>query len=92
MTPAAFASRAAPPSGQPAGRGRAAGASGGPAPLERRLVAAPAACAFLGIAPRTLRSWVALARVPVVRIGRTVRFDVRDLEALVEAAKRGALP
>ena len=92
MTPATLVARAAPPSGPPAVRGQAAGPSDGSAPLGRRLVAAPAACAFLGVAPRTLRSWVALGRVPVVRIGRTVRFDVRDLEALVEAAKGRALP
>lgn len=57
------------------------------APLGRRLVAQLEAAGYIGIATRTLRSWVAAGRIPVVRVGRAVRFDLRDLDAFIDAAK-----
>jgi excisionase family DNA binding protein len=35
---------------------------------------------LLRVKPRTVRSWVHLERIPVVRIGRTVRFKVDEIE------------
>jgi len=49
----------------------------------RRLVATPEAAKFLGLTVHSLRHKVARGLVPVVRIGRTVRFD---LDALSEIA------
>lgn len=37
----------------------------------------------LAVSPLTIRRWVALRRVPVVRIGRAVRIREQDLEALI---------
>ncbi len=41
------------------------------------------AAAFLGVAPRTLYKWSAQGRLPVVHLGRAVRFRVSALRALV---------
>lgn len=59
----------------------------GLAPLGRRLVSHADAAGYLALGERTLRSWVAAGRIPVVRVGRSVRFDVRDLDAFVAASK-----
>jgi len=43
-----------------------------------------AAAAFLGVAPRTLYKWAAQGRLPVIRLGRSVRFRMSALRALVQ--------
>ena len=48
-----------------------------------RLVDKYAAAGFLGVAPRTLYKWAAQGRLPVVRLGRSVRFRMSALRALV---------
>lgn len=48
-----------------------------------RLLDNRAAAAFLQVAPRTLYKWAAQGRVPVVRLGRAVRFRVSALRMLV---------
>jgi excisionase family DNA binding protein len=39
----------------------------------------------LGVSVHTVRKWVQERRLPVTRIGRTVRFHPRALEELIEA-------
>lgn len=48
-----------------------------------RLLDNRAAAAFLQVAPRTLYKWAAQGRVPVVRLGRAVRFRMSALRMLV---------
>jgi excisionase family DNA binding protein len=48
-----------------------------------RLLDKHAAAAFLGVAPRTLYKWAAQGRLPVVHLGRAVRFRASALHALV---------
>lgn len=43
------------------------------------------AAAWLGVCPRTLSSLIANKQIPVVRIGRAVRFRLTDLESFVES-------
>lgn len=57
---------------------------------EPLLLSYPAAAKFLGIGQRTL--WdltVPRGPIPSVHIGRSVRFDRRDLIAFVDAQKGG---
>lgn len=49
-----------------------------------------AAAAFLGVAPRTLYKWAAQGRLPVVRLGRMVRFRLATLQALVREHEEAA--
>src|SRR5262245_11999947 len=56
-----------------------------PAPL---LVTASVAAQMLAISPRTLWSLTAAGKIPVVRLGRAVRYDRRDLLAFIDAAKK----
>ena len=39
----------------------------------------------LGVSLATVRKWVFLRRLPVVRVGRAVRVRAEDLEALIRA-------
>ncbi len=43
----------------------------------------------LAVSKRTLWSLTKEGRVRCVRIGRSVRYDPRDLEAFIAAAKKG---
>lgn len=53
-----------------------------------RLVDVHGAGAYLGISSWTVRELVWTKKLPEVRIGRRLLFDVRDLDALVERNKR----
>ncbi len=43
------------------------------------------ACQFLRISPRQLYSWRVLGIIPFIRIGRSIRYRLRDLEAAIES-------
>lgn len=43
------------------------------------------ACRFLRISPRQLYSWRVLGIIPFIRIGRSIRYRLRDLEAAIES-------
>ena len=53
-----------------------------------RLMTTKAAAAYLGITGNALRQWVAVGKLPTVRADRHLRFDVRDLDKLIEENKR----
>ena len=46
------------------------------------------AAKLLSICPRTLWAMQKSGEIPVIRLGRMIRFDVKDLEALI-AERRG---
>jgi excisionase family DNA binding protein len=54
---------------------------------EVRLLNVKEAALFLGTTPGSLYSMVWRREVPFVKIGRSLRFDVNDLTALIEASK-----
>ena len=54
-----------------------------------RLMNIKEAARYLGTTPATLYGRIWRREVPFVKLGRSVRFDVRDLEALIEASKVG---
>ena len=43
----------------------------------------------LAISPRKLWGMTASGEIPHVRLGRCVRYDIRDLEAAIERMKKG---
>jgi excisionase family DNA binding protein len=52
-----------------------------------RLLNVKDAARFLGTTPKTLYTMVWRREIVFVKIGRSVRFDVRDLEEMIECAK-----
>jgi excisionase family DNA binding protein len=54
---------------------------------EVRLLNVREAAKFLGTTPKTLYARVWRREIVFVKIGRSLRFDLRDLEALIENAK-----
>lgn len=53
----------------------------------RRLVDVRGAAEYLGCSPAAIRQKVARGDLPTVRIDGKNRFDLRDLDALIEEAK-----
>ena len=54
---------------------------------EKRLMSVKEAARYLAVPPSTLYRRIWERRVPFVRLGRSVRFDRRDLDALIESNK-----
>lgn len=51
-----------------------------------RLLTVPEAADATGLEPRAIRHLIAMRRVPVVRLGRSVKLRRADLAAVIEAA------
>ena len=60
--------------------------------LPSRLMTRGEAAAYLGVQPQTLASWAVTGRygLPLVKVGRSVRYRVADLEAWLSARTVGA--
>jgi excisionase family DNA binding protein len=56
-------------------------------PSEHRLLTLEEAAEYLGYTPAAVRHMVAKGQLRCVRIGRTVRLDVTDLERCIEDHK-----
>ena len=54
---------------------------------EVRLMNIRDAARYLGTTPATLYTKIWRREIPFVKFGRSVRFDVRDLDALIEGSK-----
>ena len=46
---------------------------------------------LLGISVNTLRQWISQRRLPVVKLGKAVRFAPEDLQKFIEEHKRAAM-
>ena len=57
-----------------------------------RLVSINDAAEELGLAPVTLRSWIAQRRISSVKLGRSIRIPSSELDRLVERGSIPALP
>jgi len=57
-----------------------------PATADEQLLTREEAAEYLGVRPNTLAIWMHAGRydLPVVKIGRAVRYRLEDLEAFVE--------
>jgi len=58
-------------------------------PAKRLLTVKEAAC-YLAMAPKTLYNLAYARRIPTVRLGRSLRFDSKDLDDLIAANRRPA--
>ncbi len=56
----------------------------------RMLLTAREAARVLAISPRTLWSHTKTGQIPAVRIGRSVRYAVTDLQAWIDRCKTGS--
>jgi excisionase family DNA binding protein len=54
---------------------------------EVRLLNIKEAARFLSTTDKTLYTKIGRPEIPFIKLGRSVRFDVRDLEALIERVK-----
>jgi excisionase family DNA binding protein len=54
---------------------------------KHRLLSLPKAAAYLGIAHSTLYKWVSHKRIPVFRSGRLLKFDINELDKIIEKTK-----
>jgi excisionase family DNA binding protein len=54
---------------------------------EVRLMNIRDAARYLGTTPATLYTKIWRREIPFVKLGRSVRFDVNDLDALIEGSK-----
>jgi excisionase family DNA binding protein len=58
---------------------------------ERQLLTAKEAAEFLCVSENTIRQWIWQRRLPVVRLGRTVRLKRDDLTQLIERNREEAI-
>ena len=59
-------------------------------PMKPALLLTPQQAAqALAISPRKLWGMTASGEIPHVRLGRCVRYDIRDLELTIERLKKG---
>ena len=49
------------------------------------------AAAFLRVEPSTIRAWTSQRRLPVIRLGRAVRYLKSDLELFVSVNRDGEI-
>ena len=54
----------------------------------KRLLTAAEAGEYLGLAEQTLRQWASMRKVPCVKLGRALRFDVRELEEWIDSNRQ----
>lgn len=61
------------------------------APTTDRRMTEREAAAYLGVQPQTLAVWRCTARysLPYYRVGRAVRYSLRDLDAFLESRRAG---
>jgi excisionase family DNA binding protein len=53
----------------------------------KRLLNTTESAAYLGIGRRTIQERVAARELACVKIGKSIRFDVADLDAFIESRK-----
>ena len=56
--------------------------------LKKRLLGIEEAAQYLGVTKSTLYSWAWRRKIPSVKMGRRLLFDIQDLDRLIEAQKR----
>ena len=55
--------------------------------LPKKLVSLALAAEYAGVHPRTLRRQIAAGHLPAVRVGRNIKIDLNDLEAILKVRR-----
>jgi excisionase family DNA binding protein len=55
--------------------------------MEKRLIDINEAGEYLRVSKNTIYSWICQRKIPFVKMGRLVRFDLRDIDKWVEKNK-----
>jgi excisionase family DNA binding protein len=58
---------------------------------KRRFVDVVGIAEYLGSSEHTIRFWVKNGRIPFSKLGRSVRFDLREIEAWLQTKKHPCL-
>ena len=56
-------------------------------PSGRRFLGTKEFAEYLGLPINTLRSWVWMRKIPYIKLGRTVKFDLRDIDEWIRERK-----
>jgi excisionase family DNA binding protein len=59
---------------------------------KKRLLSIQETSEYLGRPVNTLYYWIRLRKIPYVKLGKNVMFDVKDLDALITTNKVQPLP
>ena len=51
--------------------------------MERRYIGMKDLAVYLGVSRHTIRAWVYRDKIPCTRIGRAIRFDMRQIERML---------
>jgi excisionase family DNA binding protein len=54
---------------------------------QARLINIRQASQFLSVSVSTLYGWVWQRRIPFIKVGRAVRFDIQDLEKFIHSSR-----
>jgi len=58
---------------------------------ERRLLSITEAAEQLGLAPVTLRAWIARRKIASIRLGRSVRIDSNEIDRMIDSGTTPAM-
>lgn len=56
-----------------------------------RLLTKEEIAGYLHLSPRTIESWVSRGRIPHIKLGRAVRFDVKAIQEWLKTKTRGTM-
>jgi len=51
--------------------------------MEQRFIGMNDLAVYLGVSRHTIRAWVYRDKIPCTRIGRAIRFDMRQIEKIL---------
>ncbi len=51
--------------------------------MERRYIGMKDLAVYLGVSRYTIRSWVYKDKIPAIKLGRAIRFDMRQIEKIL---------
>jgi len=59
--------------------------------MEKRFIGIKELSEYLTISKNTIYSWIALRKIPYAKLGKLLRFDLREIDAWVDGNRKGIL-
>ena len=56
--------------------------------MEKRFIGMKELAVYLGVSEYTIKAWVYRDKIPCKRIGRAIRFDMRQIDGILEKEDR----